>query len=246
MKKQFIKRHVVLARMNDNEIYAEKLRTILKLRHEPVAIKLVKKEEDYPCGYDIPEAQMSHCQAVLSAKNGKCFKLPLKMQGCNVGAACLNMIKNPEKVKSGEFHANIGIHESPIGAKNMIDARTDIPYETQGEIVCPLKSATFVPDVVAIVDIPERIYWFGGLFTYKDGGRVQYSTAPFQCACEDLTAIPIVTGKPNISLGCFGCRKKTDMKSDEMAIGIPFSLVPTMVTTLEIYQNGVFCKAKRD
>ena len=165
---------------------------------------------------------------------------------CNVAASTLGMMPVPEKVKTGEFHAGIGIHDSPEAASKMVGAASVIPYETDGEVVCPLKDADFEPDVVAIVDIPERIYWFEGLLTHKDGGRVTYTTAPFQCACEDITAIPIVTGKPNISIGCFGCRKKTDMKPDEMAIGVPYSLIPVMVSELEKYKDGVFTKAKRD
>ena len=230
----------------DNKVFADKMKTILGLRSEPVAIKLVRKGEAFPEGYQLPEKQMSHCQAVMGARNGNSYKMTVDMQMCNVGAATLGMVPRPEKVTSGEFHAGIGIHEGPEGAKNMIAAAVDVPFKTDGEIVCPLKDATFEPDVVAFVDIPERIYWFEGFMTRKVGGRVQYTTAPFQCACEDITAVPIVTGKPNISIGCFGCRKKTDMRPDEMAIGVPYSLIPEMVATLDIYKDGVLTKAKRD
>jgi uncharacterized protein (DUF169 family) len=230
----------------DNAKYAEALKTLLMLRHEPVAVKLVRKGEAYPGNFAVPAEQKSHCQAVMAAKNGEKLKVPLASQGCMVGASCLGMTKTPEKVASGDFHAGIGIHESPAAAKEMIAERIDVPYETDGEVVCPLKDADFVPDSVIVVDIPERIYWFEGLYTRKNGGRVQYSTAPFQCACEDVTAVPIVTGKPNISIGCFGCRKKTDMKADEMAIGVPYKLIPDMVAGLEVYKGGVFTKAKRD
>lgn len=235
-----------MASKSENAAYAEKFKTILKLRYEPVAIKLIKKGESYPDGYKEPENQMSHCQAVMGAKNGNSYKMTLEKQGCNVGASCLGMLKTPEKVASGEFHAGMGIHESPAAAKGMIDERIDIDYETVGEVICPLKDANFTPDVVAFVDIPERIYWFECLLTRHKGGRAKYSTAPFQCACEDLTAVPIMTGKPNISIGCFGCRKKTDMKADEMAVGVPFALIPDMADTLGIYKDGVLTKAKRD
>ena len=230
----------------ENAGYAGKLKDYLKLRYEPAAIKLVKKGEAFPGNFSEPEKQMSHCQAVFAAKNGMCLKMPLSMQMCNVGASTLGMMPVPEKVANGEFHAGIGIHDSPEAASKMVGAASRIPYETDGEVVCPLKDADFEPDVVAIVDIPERIYWFEGLLTHKDGGRVTYTTAPFQCACEDLTAVPIITGKPNISVGCFGCRKKTDMKADEMAIGVPYALIPQMVAELEKYNEGVFTKAKRD
>ena len=232
--------------MSDNSVFAEKFKTILKLRHEPVAVKLVKKDEEYPEGYEFPSEQMTHCQAVMSAKNGNSYKLSAETQSCNVGAATLGMVPKPAKVISGEFHANIGLHESPEAAKAMVEAAMDVPFQTQGEIVCPLKDANFKPDVVIFVDIPERIYWFEVFFTHKANGRVTYTTAPFQCACEDVTAVPIITGKPNISIGCFGCRRRTDMKADEMAIGVPYDLIPEMVPILEKFKDGVFTKAKRD
>ncbi len=232
--------------MSDNSVFAEKFKTILKLRNDPVAVKLVKTDEEYPAGYEFSSEQMTHCQAVMGARNGNSYKLSAELQSCNVGASTLGMVPKPEKVVSGEFHANIGIHESPDAAKAMVAAAMDVPYKTKGEVVCPLKDANFTPDVVVFVDIPERIYWFEAFLTRKTGGRVTYTTAPFQCACEDVTAVPIVTGRPNISIGCFGCRRRTDMKADEMAIGVPFDLIPEMISVLDVYKDGVFTKAKRD
>ena len=229
-----------------NAEIAKKLKDIIKLRHEPVAIKLVRKGEAYPEGYEVPDKQYSHCQAVMAAKNGEKFKLPLSAEGCMVGAATLGMTPKPEKVKSGEFHLGIGIHESQEAVAEMIATVTDIDYETDGEVVCPLKDADFVPDVVAIVDIPERVYWFEALRLRCGGGRITYVTAPFQCACADITAYPIMKGEPNISIGCFGCRKKTDMQADEMAMGIPYTLLDSWMPALDIYRDGVLTKAKRD
>ena len=163
-----------------------------------------------------------------------------------VGCSALNMTATPEKVASGDFHAGIGMHDSAAAAGKMISDRMVVPFENEGEIVCPLKDADFVPDVVTIEDIPERVYWIVPLSTAKDGGRVQFSTSPFQCACEDITAVPICTGKPNISLGCFGCRKKTSMAADEMAAGIPYDMIPDFVEHLRKYETGVMTKAKRD
>ena len=232
--------------LNKNREYAEAMKTIMKLRGEPVAVKLVKEGEEYPEGYTEPESQLSHCQAIFRARAGESFKLPLKSENCMVGASALNMTQTPEKVASGDFHAGIGMHDSVAAAGKMIGDRMVVPDKNQGEIVCPLKDADFVPDVVTIEDIPERVYWIVPLSTAKEGGRVTFSTSPFQCACEDIVAVPICTGKPNISLGCFGCRKKTPMAPDEMACGIPYSMIPDFVDHLRKYETGVMTKAKRD
>ncbi len=232
--------------LDKNRSYAETLKNVLRLRGEPVAVKLVRKGEEFPEGYTEPEGQMSHCQAIFRARNGESFKLPLSSENCMVGASALNMTSTPEKVTSGDFHANIGMHDSPAAAARMISEREIVPFETVGEVVCPLKDADFEPDVVTIEDIPERCYWVVPLSTAAEGGRAQFSTSPFQCACEDITAMPIVTGRPNISLGCFGCRKKTDMAADEMAVGIPYAMIPGFAEHLAKYEGGVMTKAKRD
>ena len=229
-----------------NAEYASVLKDVIKLRHEPVAIKLIKEDEEYPEGYEEPVRQMSHCQTVFAAKNGESYKMPLASQGCMVGASALGMADPSEKISSGEFHANIGMHDSIEAAGNMIGARMVVPYKTKGEVVCPLKDADFEPDVVALVDIPERIYWIVPLTTAEKGGRLEFSTSPFQCACEDVTVVPICKGTPNISIGCFGCRKRTDMQADEMACGIPYSLIPGYVEHLKKYEQGVMLKANRE
>lgn len=232
--------------LETNRTYADKIRTVLKLRGEPVAVKLVRKGEDYPDGYETPVAQISHCQAIFRAKEGESFRLPVDSQSCMIGCSALGMAPTPEKVASGEFHSMIGMHDSPASAAKMISDRMVVPGEFSGEVVCPLKDADFVPDVVTIEDIPERIYWIVPLATAEEGGRVQFSTSPFQCGCEDIVAVPICTQKPNISLGCFGCRKKTSMAADEMALGIPYAMIPSVVEHLDRYAATVMTKAKRD
>ncbi len=232
--------------LDRNREYADKLKKVLRLRHEPVAVRLVREGEDFPACGTKPEKQMSHCQAVFAAKKGACLALRLEDESCHVGASALNMVDTPAKVASGDFHAGIGMHDSVEAARKMIADRMVVPFKTAGEVVCPLGKADFVPDVVEIVDIPERVYWVVPLETAAKGGRVQFSTSPFQCACEDVTAVPVCTGAPNISLGCFGCRNKTDMAADELAVGIPYSRIPEYVSRLDRYESGPMAKSKRD
>ena len=232
--------------LDKNKELAEKLKKVINLRSEPVAVKLIKNGESYPDGYDVPEKQLSHCQSIMGARKGGKYRLPLSAQGCMVGAATLGMTDKPEKVRTGEFHFGIGIHETVESTAEMISTVTDIDYKVDGEVICPLKDADFEPDVVVFVDIPERIYWFEALHLRSKGGRIQYVTTPFQCACADITAYPVMKGQPNISLGCFGCRKKTDMAADELALGYPYKELVEHSSALDVYESGVLTKAKRD
>lgn len=234
-----------MSTLKKNAEAAKAFKEILELRHEPVAVKLVREKEDFPKGYPIPEKQMSYCQSVMQARHGNKFMMPLESHVCNVGASSLGMMPKPEKVASGEFHFGQKMHETQDAVKKMIDEGASVPFKTKGTVVCPLKDADFEPDVVIFVDIPERIYWFEPLHTAQKGGRVTYVTAPFQAACVDITATPLKTKEPNISIGCFGCRKRTDLKPDEMVIGIPGAEIPGMVRTLIRYKDDVIPKANR-
>ncbi|KAF5031708.1 putative ArCR [anaerobic digester metagenome] len=57
--------------------------------------------------------------------------------------------------------------------------------------------------------------------------------AAVQASCVDATIIPIVKGKTNISLGCFGCRKTTDIMAEEMLVGIPFKNFENVVKAVK-------------
>lgn len=237
--------HPIMSQLETNRKYAESLKSVIGLAREPVAVRLIREGEEFPSCCSYPEQQMSHCQAVFAASRGSCINMRASDENCHVGSSALGMTPTPEKVASGEFHAGVGMHDSAQAASKMIAERVVVPYKTIGEAVCPLKDADFVPDVVIFIDIPERCYWFVPLETAVQGGRAQFSTSPFQCACEDLTAQPMVTGKPNISIGCFGCRKKTDMAASEMGIGIPYDRIAGYVDHLSRYAEGPMAKAKR-
>ena len=234
-----------MSTLENNRKFAEVLKSVVGFAREPVAVRLIREGEEFPACCSAPEKQMSHCQAVFAASRGACLNMKTADENCHVGSSALGMLPTPEKVATGEFHAGVGMHDSPEAAAKMISERVIVPYKTIGEAVCPLKDADFVPDVVIFIDIPERCYWFVPLETAVKGGRVKFSTSPFQCACEDLTAQPIVSGDPNISIGCFGCRKKTDMEATEMGIGIPYDRIEGYVDHLVRYADGPMAKAKR-
>lgn len=234
-----------MSTLENNRKFAEVLKSVVGFAREPVAVRLIREGEEFPACCSAPEKQMSHCQAVFAASRGACLNMKTADENCHVGSSALGMLPTPEKVATGEFHAGVGMHDSPEAAAKMISERVIVPYKTIGEAVCPLKDADFVPDVVIFIDIPERCYWFVPLETAVKGGRVKFSTSPFQCACEDLTAQPVVSGDPNISIGCFGCRKKTDMEATEMGIGIPYDRIEGYVDHLVRYADGPMAKAKR-
>lgn len=225
---------------------SEKLVKFLGLKYEPVAVRVIKKGEPIPEGYNEPDKNLRHCQSIMQARKGESFIIPANKHACVVGASSLGIIPVPEKVASGEFHHNLGMFDSVEAAAAMIAKRPAFEPESRiATVVGPLKDAKVEPDVVVLVDKPETIYWIIPASTYCKGGRVNFSSAAFQATCADTTILPTLTGEINVSLGCFGCRKATDIENDEMLMGIPFNKLEEIVNALEKLYEGPLPKARK-
>ncbi len=218
--------------------YAEcsrKIVNILGLKNEPVAVKLFKKGEPLPTEYPLPEKNIRHCQSIMRARKGECLLVPAEKHACPVGASALGLMPTPEKVTEGKFHFTLGMYESEEAAKHTIEVRPALePESIEATLVCPLSKTRFDPDVIVVTGTPEQLYWLmPAAATYKEGGRVTISTASFQASCADSTILPYTTGVPNLSLGCYGCRKATDIAPEEMLLGLPASRLEQTVSILE-------------
>ncbi|MDD1769479.1 MAG: DUF169 domain-containing protein [Methanomassiliicoccales archaeon] len=218
--------------------YAEcsrKMVEILGLKHEPVAITLIKKGQPIPEGYPQPEKPIRHCQSVMRARKGECLLLPASKHACPVGASALGLLPIPEKVESGKFHYGLGMYQSEEAAKHTMDVRPHLePESLAATLVCPLSKAKVAPDVIVVTGTPEQIYWLlPAAATYEKGGRITIETASFQASCVDSTIMPYLTGLPNVSFGCYGCRKTTDIAPEEMLVGFPAGNLGRLVEILE-------------
>jgi uncharacterized protein (DUF169 family) len=230
----------------DNAKISDKLVKLLDLRHEPVAVKVIKKGEKIPEGFIEPEKNIRHCQSIMRARKGESFVIPANKHACMVGASSLGLVPLPPKVKEGEFHSNLGMFDCSDAAANMIDQRSAFEEEsTIATVVGPLKDFKTEPDVVILVDLPETLYWLVPAATFFEGGRQAFSTAAFQATCVDSTIIPVISGKMNMSLGCYGCRRSTDIQNEEMIAGIPYQNLEKMIEALEKISDGPMQKARQ-
>ncbi|OPY31191.1 MAG: hypothetical protein A4E32_01641 [Methanomassiliicoccales archaeon PtaU1.Bin124] len=230
----------------DYAMMAKELKDILGLKNEPVAVTLIKKGMEMPEGYSVPDKPLRHCQAMMRAKHGEMLLVPGDSQACPASGSALGIIPLPEKVGSGEFHHNMGMYESKGAAKLTIDTR---PALEQGSVIAtamaPLGKATLKPDVVVITALPEQVFWIlPAAQTFAKGGRMEISMASVQASCVDTTIIPYQTGQVNISLGCFGCRKTTDIAPEEMLVGIPEVRLADTVSALVRMKEGPIAKSR--
>lgn len=221
--------------MTDYAKCSQVIKEVLELTSEPVAVTLVKKGDPLPVGYQVPEKNIRHCQSIMRARRGEKLLLTGEKHACPVGGSALGILPIPEKVRSGEFHFNLGMFENIAAAKKMIDER---PQLDCGSIIAtavsPLGTTQIKPDVVIVTGTPEQMYWLLPVADrFKEGGKVLVELEPFQASCAYSTVYPYLHDSMALSIGCYGCRKSTDLEPSEMLVGIPASKLEDVVEALQ-------------
>jgi uncharacterized protein (DUF169 family) len=211
------------------------LMDVLELRTEPVAIALVKKGQPLPEGYQVPDKNIRHCQSVMRARKGEKLLLTGDKHACPVGGSALGILPIPDKVRSGEFHYNIGMFDTVAAAKKMIDERPELECGSIiATAVSPLSKTEIEPDVIIVTGTPEQMYWLLPVAaTFFQGGKMVVEMEPFQASCAYSTVYPYLHDTLSLSIGCYGCRKSTDLEPSEMLVGFPANKLEQIVATLE-------------
>ncbi len=221
--------------MTDYANCSRVLMDVLELKTEPVAVTLVKKGQPLPEGYQVPDKNIRHCQSIMRARRGEKLILTSEKHACHVGASALGIVPIPDKVKAGEFHYNLGMFDSVEAAKKMIEERPQL--ETGSVIataVSPLSKTEIPPDVVVVTGTPEQMYWLLPVAAkFNEGGKMVVELEAFQASCAYSTVFPYLNDKLSMSIGCYGCRKSTDLEPTEMLVGIPATKLDEVVQVLQ-------------
>lgn len=179
-----------------NKEIGEKLKVLLKLDKNPVAVKLfdsLSEAEEILPKY---EGKARHCQMVFdAASKGSSFYSTIDEQSCLVGAGSLGLVDMELKVKRIENHMEA------------------VAY-------APLTDAVFDADVVILYCTVMQAFDFTVLYRQATGKRFEADFAATQALCSESVVLPYLNKKPNMSLGCNGSRTNTDIRDDELVIAL--------------------------
>ncbi|MFA5054706.1 MAG: DUF169 domain-containing protein [Dehalococcoidia bacterium] len=218
--------------MADYRLAAGKLRDILGLKYEPVAVKFFEHEVRLE-GFEKP-GDRRYCQVLMGAREGQKLTLTADNIACPAAAWAFGFKEPPAKLLSGEMPAAMGIFGSPAAAVNTLSTMSRLEMgRYKMAACCPLGEAPFVPDVVVIESDVEHLMWVALALVFDTGGRLNFDTAILQATCVDCTVKPFLTQKMNATLGCYGCREATDLAENEAVLGFPIKDLDTIVISLE-------------
>ncbi len=223
------------------------LKDILNLRREPVGVKFLNDINELPSISDYEQKRkLRYCQSLMLAGEGHKILLSSQNISCAAAGAAFGIMPLHPKLASGEGHYNTGVFGSLESAEKIM---REIPRIDQGTFkyiaIGPLGEVEWVPDVVIVEAEPEAIMWLSLAQIYDSGTRLQYSTSIVQACCVDVTVVPFLSGKPNASFGCIGCRESTDLDAKEAMLGLPGKNLETIVANLKLLQEKTIPKNRK-
>ena len=222
-----------MTNLDENKKYCEVIESKIKLDAKPVAMKLIKTEEDLPEGIDLIDEKIRHCEMVRKASLGSTFYSTIDQQLCLGGAGAIGLRDMPEKLANGEKYFSLGRFQDLETAKKLTDKLSIIKDISWGIIYAPLDEADFEADVIEIITEPVGGMKLAQSIVYKTGEKITPSFAGIQSLCGDAFANPYLSDGINFTLGCNGSRKAAGIKDNEMTVGISKAKIEEVISGLE-------------
>lgn len=199
--------------------YGDDLETGLVLRTSPIAVKMIEKESDIPEGAYRPKRDggihIAQCQAFgMSRREGKTVAMLKEDHWCPTALQAYGMVK--KSTAMGGF------------------AESYMSFETGkyiGILTAPLKSATFMPDVVMVYANPAQLR--GMLLPMTFGGTDQVVTELFLPSCGHAVVDPMKTGKYIVVLPDPGEYQRGLAAEEEMILAIPQKKMDGLMASLK-------------
>ncbi len=211
------------------------MKSTLGIEDHIVGVALFKREEDIPKDLESLERPFSYCQMIETARlQGTSFLARADYHECKMGASSLGLINCPEDIASGTLYFDrLQKCETKETGVTVYEAMPNLPEgSTIATYVAPLEKIEVNPDVIIFVGSPIQARRVTQAMIYRSGGRSTFSTAGMQSFCADATVSPYLKGELNISLGCDGSAWFANLDDDSVVVGIPFSMMEGICTTL--------------
>ncbi len=223
-----------MSNLETNKKYCEVIESKIKLDAKPVAMKLLKSEDDIPDGIELIDEKIRHCEMVRKASLGSKFYSTIEEQLCLGGAGAIGLREMPEKLANGEKYYSLGRFKDLETAKKLTSKLSIIKDIHWGIIYAPLDEANFEADVIEIITEPVGGMKLAQSIVYNTGEKINPSFAGIQSLCGDAFSNPYIEKGINFTLGCDGSRKAADIKDNEMTVGISKYKIEEVISSLEL------------
>jgi dephospho-CoA kinase len=226
----------------DWEKLAQRLERLMRLKSFPVAFKMLREKTELNTIPFVrrPDHRVTLCQLINLARN---FDWTV---GADVDdflfpscPSIIGLADVPQSHKDGTFRSIVWVATKEDGRKY----EAAIPRLPLGEyeavILAPLVYNPFEPDIVLIYANPAQMMLLINALQFS-----KYEVLQFFCvgesSCSDAIARCFHTGKPSLSIPCYGERRYGHAQDEDLVMAVPAGLMGKALQGMEaLYRRGV-------
>jgi uncharacterized protein (DUF169 family) len=215
--------------MFDLKTISKDLVESLGLQYGPVGVTLYPEGDQLLPGVALTHENLkSYCQALALAGKGRVLLLDREHQGCKLGTSVLGFESEDLErfLDDGVLEKyGVGLFATEEASAATIRESTYLEKgKTKAALVAPLATFTETPRIVIFIADSEQVMWLLYAVNYEQGGRMDLPQSGGALGgCADITALPLLTGTPNITFLGLGCRIKAALDPCHLMMGIPGS-----------------------
>jgi len=219
-----------------------RMELLMRLKSFPVAVKLFENKNEIN---DIPfirrlDHKSTLCQLINLVRNFD-WTVGAELDDF-ISVMCPSIIglaDIPDFMKDGTFRSIVWSKSRADGKKyeNGIPRLPTGKYEAVA--MAPLVYNPFDPDIVLIYANPAQIMLLINSLQFED-----YEVMQFYCvgesSCSDAIARCYLTGKPSLTIPCYGERRYGHAQDDELVMAVPADMIDKALRGMEaLYQRGI-------
>jgi dephospho-CoA kinase len=226
----------------DWEKVVRRLELLMRLKSFPVAFKMLEKREALGSIPFLrrPNGKKTLCQLVTLVRNFDwTVGADLDDFLSPVCPSIIGLTDTPEMHKDGTFRSIVWVKTREDGRKY----EASIPRLPLGKYeavaIAPLVYKPFEPDIVLIYANPAQMMLLINSLQFED-----YEVMDFHCvgesSCSDAIARCYLTGKPAMTIPCYGERRYGHAQDEDLVMAIPAGMMGKALKGMEaLYRRGI-------
>jgi dephospho-CoA kinase len=219
-----------------------RMELLMRLKSFPVAFKMLEKKGDLD---QIPfmrrlDHKTTLCQMITLVRNFDwTVGADLKDFLSPTCPSILGLTDTPEIYKDGTFRSIVWVKTKEDGKRYEASIQRLPLGKYEAVAMAPLVYNPFEPDIVLIYANPAQMMLLINALQFED-----YEVMQFFCvgesSCSDAIARCYLTGKPSLTIPCYGERRYGHAQDEDLVMGIPAGMMEKALKGLEaLYRRGI-------
>lgn len=177
-----------------------------------------------PSGIPRVKRADKHCFFVGQARDGHMFYAQNDDVSCPLARFSLGLDAKSDKnlLALARTLVEWGDAKTEEIALRYLNSAHTLPLENKYIIYFPMPyDKLLLPSVIVMLGSSKKFMSLVQIITSLTGKRTEGILSGVGAMCGECTAIPILTGKTNISLACGGSRSETKLEDGELFVALP-------------------------